>query len=268
MNLNQRIGSQIDDPASKRKYVRRLFAGVAHRYDLTNDVMSMGLHRRWKKRVLEIAEIRSGQVVLDLAAGTGDLARSAVEAAGGSLDVVATDLTPEMLSVGVNRPGPDLLGWVGGDAEALPFPDSTFDRVLIGYGLRNFANLDNCLREILRCLKPGGRLVTLDFGKPRSPLFRRAYLAYLDVSTRVVGWALHRNAESYVYIPESLRRFTGQRGIARMMEESGYVGCRAEDLLMGIMGINVGERPPGVTPAEPLRVRASRSPARPRSSTT
>ncbi len=243
MSLNERISCRIDDPADKRAYVRGLFAGIAHRYDLTNDVMSAGLHRRWKKRVLEIAEIRSGQVVLDLAAGTGDLARSAVDAAGGTLDVVAVDLTPEMLRVGMDRPGPTLMGWVGGDAETLPFPDATFDRVLIGYGLRNFANLESCLREILRCLKPGGRLVTLDFGKPRSLLVRRGYLAYLDVSTRIVGWALHRDAESYVYIPESLRRFPGQRGIARMMEETGYVSCRAEDLLMGGMGINVGDRP-------------------------
>jgi ubiquinone/menaquinone biosynthesis methyltransferase len=243
LSLNRRISSQIDDPADKRAYVRGLFAGIAHRYDLTNDVMSMGMHRRWKKRVLEIAEVRSGQRVLDLAAGTGDLARSAIEAAGGALEVVAADLTPEMLRVGLARPGRQLMGWVGADAEELPFPDSSFDRVLIGYGLRNFAHLDRCLAEILRCLKPGGRLVTLDFGKPRSAAIRRGYLAYLDVSTRVIGWALHRDAESYVYIPESLRRYPGQRGIARMMADTGYVGCRSEDLLMGAMGVNVGERP-------------------------
>lgn len=243
MSLNRRISSRIDEPADKRVYVRGLFAGIAHRYDLTNDVMSFGLHREWKKRVLKIAEVRSGHTVLDLAAGTGDLARSAAAAAGGDVAVVAADLTPEMMKVGMARPGPDLLGWVGADAETLPFPDATFDRVLIGYGLRNFANLERCLGEILRCLRPGGRLVTLDFGKPRSAVIRGGYLAYLDVSTRIVGWALHRDAESYAYIPESLRRYPGQRGIMRLMEDVGYVACRSEDLLLGTMGVNVGERP-------------------------
>ena len=262
MSLNRRISSQIDDPADKRRYVRRLFAGIAPRYDLTNDVMSLGLHRLWKRRVLDIAEIAPGHRVLDLAAGTGDLARSAVGAlrsagAGGAsggtgdpttgerpVPVVAADLTPEMLRVGRDRPGPRLLGWIGADAESLPFPDATFDRVLIAYGLRNFARLEACLGEILRVLSPGGRLVALDFGRSRSPLIHRGYLGYLDISTRIVGWALHRDAESYVYIPESLRRYPGQREIATTMARAGFVKCRSEDLLAGTMGINVGERPP------------------------
>jgi len=243
VSLTRRIASHIDDPTAKRRYVRELFAGVARRYDLMNDVMSLGRHRAWKRRVLEIAEIGPGQRVLDLAAGTGDLARSAREAGGGSLEVVATDLTPEMLRVGVQRPGAAIRGWVVGDAEALPYPDACFDRVLVGYGLRNFADLEACLAEILRCLRPGGRLVTLDFGQPRNRVLRRGYLSYLDISTRVLGWAIQRNAEAYAYIPESLRRFPGQRGVQRLMEACGYEACGSRDLFLGMMGVNYGDRP-------------------------
>ena len=243
MSLSRKIGTRIDDPGDKRAYVRGLFAGIADRYDLTNDVMSFGMHRRWKDRTLELVEIGPGQRILDLAGGTGDLARQALAMAGGDAEVVVADLTPEMLRVGSSRSGPSPAGWVAGDAAALPFPDESFDRVLIGYGLRNFADLSGCLREILRCLKPGGRLASLDFGKPPSKLVRGAYLTYLEGSTRLVGWAMHRDAESYVYIPESLRRFPGQRGVVEAMEEAGYVDCRSVDLLLGTMGINLGERP-------------------------
>lgn len=243
VSLNRDIARKIDRPEDKRAYVRDLFAGVAHRYDLTNDVLSFGLHRRWKRRLLELADVRPGQTVLDLAAGTGDLGRGAIEAAGGELSVVGADLTPEMMRVGARRKGPPLEAWVATDAAALPFADASFDRVLIGYGLRNFTHLERCLAGILRCLKPGGRLVALDFGHPPHPRLGRAYRGYLEVATRAVGWALHRDAESYVYILESLRRFPGQRGICRLMEEVGYVRAGFQDLFFGTMGINFGERP-------------------------
>jgi len=243
LSLTRRIATQIDDPAAKRGYVQGLFAGIAGRYDLMNDVMSLGRHRAWKRRVLEVADLRPGQRVLDLAAGTGDLARSAREAVGPSLDVVATDLTVEMLQVGLRRPGPPIRGWIAGDAASLPYPDASFDRVLVGYGLRNFADLKGALVEILRCLAPGGRLVSLDFGQPSNGALRRGYLSYLDVSTRLLGWAIQRNAEAYAYIPESLRRFPGQRGVRRLMEECGYEACGALNLLLGMMGVNYGDRP-------------------------
>ncbi|MDX1577692.1 MAG: class I SAM-dependent methyltransferase, partial [Gemmatimonadota bacterium] len=119
----------------------------------------------------------------------------------------------------------------------------SFDRVLIGYGLRNFADLDGSLVEILRCLAPGGKTVSLDFGHPDSKLLRRGYFGYLNASTRLVGWALHRDPESYVYIPESLKRFPSQREMVQRMERAGFVACGFEDLLFGTMAINYGERP-------------------------
>lgn len=245
MKLNRRISGQIERPADKRRYVRRLFAGVAGRYDLTNDLMSLGLHRRWKRRLLARADLRPDHCVLDLAAGTGDLARGALDRAAREafeIRVVAADLTPEMMRVGRGRPGPGLAGWIGADALRLPFPDGAFDRVVIGYGLRNFAGLDSALAESFRCLRPGGRLISLDFGHPRSSALRRIYLGYLDASTRIAGWALHRDPESYVYIPESLRRFPDQREMVRRMEAVGFVECGYEDLMMGAMAINYGNR--------------------------
>ena len=265
MKLNRRIAGRIERPADKRRYVRRLFAGVAERYDLTNDIMSLGLHRRWKRRLLERADLRSAHRVLDLAAGTGDLAGGALDLAarrGVEIQVFAADLTPEMMRVGRRRAaeaaagvadsgaadsgetaaGAGVRGWVGADALRLPFPDGTFDRVLVGYGLRNFADLDAGLAESFRCLRPGGRLLSLDFGHPRPAALRRAYLAYLDASTRAVGWAVHRDAESYVYIPESLRRFPDPRGIAERMEAAGFEGCGYDEVMWGTMAINYGDR--------------------------
>ena len=251
MKLNRRISGRIERPADKRRYVRRLFAGVADRYDLTNDVMSLGLHRRWKRRLLERTQLRPGLRVLDLAAGTGDLALGALDLAarrGADIQVFAADLTPEMMRVGrvreaAARTGAAVRGWIAADALRLPFPDAAFDRVLVGYGLRNFADLDAGLAESFRCLRPGGRLISLDFGHPRAAALRRAYFVYLNASTRVVGWAIHRDPEAYVYIPESLRRFPAQGEVARRMEAAGFEGCGYDELMGGTMAVNYGNRP-------------------------
>lgn len=232
----------LRDPDAKRTYVRELFGRIAGRYDLTNDVMSLGLHRRWKRHVIELADVRPDHTVLDLAAGTGDLAR-AVVATEESACAVAGDLTREMMRVGRDRRGAGPVTWVACDALELPFRDAALDRVVIGYGLRNFADLERSLVEIRRCLAPAGRFVALDFGTPPAPFVRRVYLAYLDVSTRIVGWALHRDPEAYVYIPESLRRYPGQREVMELMGRLGFVRRGYVELLAGVMAINFGDRP-------------------------
>ena len=240
------IGAAIGEPVGKRRYVRQLFGKIARRYDLTNDVMSLRLHRKWKRYLLGLAELEPGFRVLDLAAGTGDLAMGSVGEGVGTTapgSVVAADLTPRMMRVGRDRRGADSVLWTGTDALHLPFRDSCFDRVVIGYGLRNFANLSRALDEIRRCLKPGGRLLSLDFGKPPSPALRRFYLRYLEVSGSAVGWLLHRDVDAYLYIPESLRRYPAQQELMGMMQNSGFVRCGFLEFFFGAMAINFGERP-------------------------
>ncbi len=242
MSLKHRIRDHLERPFDKRRYVRDLFGRIAHRYDLTNDVMSLGLHRRWKRRLMDLAEIRPGHAVLDLAAGTGDLAIEAGRRVGAEGHVVAADLTPEMMEVGAARPGGESVRWLAADALELPFASGSFDRVVIGYGLRNFPDLERSLAEIHRCLRPGGRLVSLDFGKPEAALLRELYLRYLDLSTAVVGWALHRDPEAYLYIPESLRAYPSQPEVAELMHRVGFERCVWVDLLLGAMALHVADR--------------------------
>lgn len=244
MSLKEMIRGRIArGEEDRRGYVRNLFGRIAGRYDLTNDVMSLGLHRRWKDRLIRLADIRPGHRVLDLAAGTGDLTRRAAARCGSEGQVVAGDLTPAMMRVGRGRTRGGGVQWVACDASRLPFEERWADRVLVGYGLRNFANLRGALAEILRCLRPGGRFLSLDFGMPESPRFARLYLRYLELSGAAVGWALHRDPEAYVYIPESLRAYPAQRGVTRLMQEAGFVRCGYLELWFGTMAINFGERP-------------------------
>lgn len=242
MGLRRRIREHLGEADEKRRFVRSLFGRIAGRYDLTNDVMSLGLHRRWKDRLVALAAPEPGHRVLDLAAGTGDLALRVLERAPGAA-VTAADLTPEMMEVGRGRNGAAGVSWVGADALRLPFGTGTFDRVLVGYGLRNFPDLERSLEEIHRCLAPGGMLLSLDFGKPSRRWLRRAYLRYLEASTWAAGWVLHRDPEAYLYIPESLREHPPQGELCEMMTRVGFSPCSWTDLMLGTMAIHVARRP-------------------------
>ena len=241
-DLGARIRGQIVHPDGKRAYVQRLFGRIARRYDVTNDLMSAGLHRRWKRLALRIADVRDGQVLLDLAGGTGDFALLAVRQ-GRARRVLVGDLTVPMMRAGRARPGADRVAWLGCDAQTLPLADGSVDRVLVGYGLRNFGDLAAGLAEIRRVLRPGGRLVSLDFGRAEPAWLDRAYLRWLEVSTSVAGWLLHRDVESYRYSPESLRQYPAQRGVTEIMQRLGFVRCGHIDLVYGAMAINFGEAP-------------------------
>lgn len=242
-HVKDRIRAGIVTPDAKRSYVQHLFGRIARRYDLTNDVMSAGMHRRWKRLVLEIADVRPGHVVLDLAAGTGDLALRVGRARGGSGLVIAGDLTVEMMRQGKTRQGADRVRWLGCDALRLPLADASVDRVLVGYGLRNFAELERAMLEIRRVMRPGGRFVSLDFGRAEPAWLDRAYLGYLEASTSMAGWLLHRDVESYRYIPESLRGYPAQRGVTASMQRLGFVRCGSIDLVFGTMALNFGDVP-------------------------
>lgn len=256
--LKDRIRAGIVTPDAKRAYVQSLFGRIAGRYDLTNDVISAGLHRRWKRLVVGLADVRAEHVVLDLAAGTGDLAlriarqRRRDPRGGRRRDddahhadglVIAGDLTIEMMRRGTTRGGGDRVSWLGCDAMALPLADASVDRVVIGYGLRNFPDLERSIREIRRVMRPGGRLVSLDFGRAEPEWLDRAYVGYLEVSTSAAGWLLHRDVESYRYIPESLRTYPAQRGVTALMQRLGFVRCGSVDLLFGTMAVNFGDVP-------------------------
>ncbi len=235
--------------------VREMFSRVAWRYDLVNDVMSLGFHRGWKRQTVDIAIAgaagRSPRI-LDLCCGSGDLCFLAEKRASGR--VVGVDFTLPMLAVAQRRrresrirgepgredarQGPQ---FVQADALALPFPDASFDAVTISYGLRNIADLPRALAEMRRVLTPGGRAVVLDFGKPDNWVVAALYRAFLRTTMPVIGWLFHGDPETYLYIPASLQQFPAQRGVKALMREAGFAHVRYENRLLGTMGINVGE---------------------------
>jgi demethylmenaquinone methyltransferase/2-methoxy-6-polyprenyl-1,4-benzoquinol methylase len=225
--------------------VRAMFTRLAWRYDLVNDVMSFGLHRRWKRQTVAIAfEGRpAGARLLDLCCGTGDLGFLAEETRGARVNGV--DFTLPMLAVARRRrqDSRSRASFTQGDALALPFPEARFDVITVGYGLRNIADPQAALREMRRVLAPGGRAVVLDFGKPENPVAAALYQAFLRTMMPAVGWLFHRDPQTYLYIPESLKRYPGQHGVAELMRNAGFVNVRFYNRLLGTMGINVGEAP-------------------------
>jgi demethylmenaquinone methyltransferase/2-methoxy-6-polyprenyl-1,4-benzoquinol methylase len=234
---------QDNDRDQRAGSVHRLFTRIARRYDLINDLQSLGLHRLWKRRLVRLAAPRPGLRALDLCCGTGDIARRLADAGA---DTTGLDFTAAMLDVARTRhPGGATRGlnFIEGDALALPFPDAQFDIVTIGYGLRNLADIDRGLAEMFRVLKPGGIALVLDFGKPDNAAWRALYFAYLRWLVPVFGWLFCGDAATHGYILESLKHYPGQRGVQELMRATGFVETRIFNLLGGMMSINVGRRP-------------------------
>lgn len=235
-------------PDTKRQYNQRLFATIATRYDLITRLLSFDRDQSWKERVVELARVGPNDRVLDLACGTGDLAqRSAAKGAR----VVGLDLTPKMLTLAAARCTrarahgctSARVHWCTGDICDLPIATESFSVVTVGYGLRNVPDLPSALSEIHRVLKPGGRLCALDFDKPESAMIRGIYLGYLNVVGGALGWVLHRDPDTYRYIPASIRRYPGARGVVSLMEAAGFVNVRHVKVLGGFMAIHIAERP-------------------------
>lgn len=224
-------------PQAKRRYVRRLFATIADRYDLITRVLSYGQDARWKATLVRMAEVRAGQRALDLACGTGDIA-FAVAAHGAQ--AVGLDITHRMLELAQAKS--TAARFITGDMTSLPFRSAAFDLVTTGYGLRNVPDLDAAIDEIARVLRPGGRLLSLDFNRPESAVARTAYLAYLTGVGATLGWLLHRDPDTYRYIPASIRRYPGARGVAGKIESRGFSTVRIVPLLFGLMTLHVAER--------------------------
>ncbi|MGE0043268.1 MAG: ubiquinone/menaquinone biosynthesis methyltransferase [Vicinamibacterales bacterium] len=240
------LDAAFDGPHAKRRYVRRLFATIADRYDLITRLLSYGQDARWKRRLVRLADPRPGERVLDLASGTGDLAYLA--AARGAR-VVGIDITHRMLQIARGKaagPAPAVPSFVGGDMAALPVAAGSVDLVTTGYGLRNVPDLPAAIDEIARVLRPGGRLASLDFNRPESAWLRVAYLGYLSAVGGAVGRVLHGDPDTYRYIPASIRRYPGARGVAALLEARGFVDVRVVPLLGGLMSLHVARREEGV----------------------
>jgi ubiquinone/menaquinone biosynthesis methyltransferase len=230
------LRSTLSTPEGKRRYVRGLFATIADRYDFITVALSYGQDRRWKRRLIDLAAIAADDRVLDLACGTGDLVFAAGRRARSAVGV---DLTHRMLQLARAKPGAPRVGLVTGDMLALPFRDGWFTVVTTGYGLRNVPDLTAAIAEIRRVLAPGGRLLSLDFNRPENALVRRAYLAYLTVVGSTLGLVLHRDPDTYRYIPESIRNYPGAEGVAALLAQNGFEHVRAVPLLGGLMTIHI-----------------------------
>lgn len=240
------MGNRFYEAGERRaERVSDLFAAIAPRYDLINDLQSFGLHRWWKRRLIRLAAVKLGDTALDLCCGTGDVA-FALAAAGAQ--ATGMDFSAPMLVVAEGRRQKckvEQTVFLQGDALRTPFPDAHFDIVTISYGLRNLASVDDGLGEMWRVLKPGGRLLVLDFGKPDNAAWRGAYFAYLRFAVPVFGRLFCKNAEAYAYILESLQHYPAQRGVDERLRALGTVNARIVNFLGGVMSINVAEKPRG-----------------------
>ena len=229
----------------KQKRVAGVFTSVAAKYDVMNDVMSMGIHRIWKRFAVDLAAVRPGEKVLDVAGGTGDLAREFSKAAGSKGLVVLSDINAAMLGEGrsrladkgiVNVPVTQL------NAEKVPFPDETFDLITIGFGLRNVTDKDAALRSMTRCLKPGGRLLVLEFSKPLSAPLAKLYDQYSFKFLPLMGKLVANDADSYRYLAESIRMHPDQQTLKGMMEGAGLSRVQVYNLTGGIVAVHRGFR--------------------------
>ncbi|MDH3993002.1 MAG: bifunctional demethylmenaquinone methyltransferase/2-methoxy-6-polyprenyl-1,4-benzoquinol methylase UbiE [Gammaproteobacteria bacterium] len=238
------FGYQEVERDAKESMVADVFHSVASRYDLMNDLMSGGIHRIWKRFTIELSGVRQGHAVLDIAGGTGDLAARFADLVGPEGRVVLADINDSMLKVGRDKLlDGGLLGnleFVQADAQSLPFPDASFDCITIAFGLRNVTDKDAALRSMLRVLKPGGRLLVLEFSKPGNPLLSKAYDTYSFRLLPLMGRLVANDADSYQYLAESIRMHPDQDTLKEMMEDAGFSRCEYHNMTGGVVALHKG----------------------------
>lgn len=241
------FGYQSVATDEKQKKVAEVFHSVAAKYDLMNDLMSFGVHRLWKKYTIEMSGVRPGYRVLDIAGGTGDLSYDFARKVGPNGQVILADINDSMLKVGRDRLADrgiaGNLETVQANAEALPFPDNHFDIITIAFGLRNVTHKELALADMRRVLKPGGRLLVLEFSKPRSELLSKAYDIYSFKALPLMGRAVTGDPDSYRYLAESIRMHPDQDTLQAMMEDSGLVQVRYHNLTGGVVALHRGVKP-------------------------
>jgi demethylmenaquinone methyltransferase/2-methoxy-6-polyprenyl-1,4-benzoquinol methylase len=234
------FGYRTVSSAEKTRLVNGVFDSVAARYDLMNDLMSLGTHRLMKRITVEMSGIRPGARVLDLAGGTGDMSALLASACGPEGLVVLADINPAMMRVGRDRlldAGHAQVRFCQAGAEALPFADAAFDCATIAFGLRNFTDKLGALEELARVLKPGGVLLVLEFSKPSSPLLRTAYAAF-QALWPPLGAAIARDADAYRYLVESIAVHPEQAALKQLIEDAGFAECEYHDLGGGVAAIH------------------------------
>ncbi len=234
----------VEEKAGK---VAEVFHSVAGKYDLMNDLMSGGVHRLWKRMTIEMSGVRRGNSVLDIAGGTGDLTAKFSRIVGPEGTVVLADINDSMLKVGrdrlMDRGMVNNIKFSQADAQYLPFPDNTFDVITIAFGLRNVTDKDLALRSILRVLKPGGRLLVLEFSKPDNPLLSKVYDTYSFSILPKLGKLFASDADSYQYLAESIRMHPDQETLQGMMDSAGFENTDFHNMTGGIVALHRGVKP-------------------------
>jgi demethylmenaquinone methyltransferase / 2-methoxy-6-polyprenyl-1,4-benzoquinol methylase len=238
------FGYKEVNKGAKAGMVADVFHSVASRYDLMNDLMSAGIHRIWKRFTIELSGVRKGNAVLDIAGGTGDLAARFADIVGPQGRVVLADINDSMLKVGrdklLDNGRLGNLEFVQADAQCLPFPDDSFDCVTIAFGLRNVTDKDMALRSMLRVLKPGGRLLVLEFSKPQNELVSKAYDTYSFRVLPLMGRLVANDSDSYQYLAESIRMHPDQETLKEMMEDAGFSRCEFHNMTGGVVALHKG----------------------------
>ncbi|MFW1676544.1 bifunctional demethylmenaquinone methyltransferase/2-methoxy-6-polyprenyl-1,4-benzoquinol methylase UbiE [Pontibacter sp. JAM-7] len=246
-NDTTHFGYQQVNRDEKVKRVADVFHSVAGKYDLMNDLMSGGVHRLWKRITIEQSGVRRGHKVLDIAGGTGDLTLRFSRIVGPEGKVVLADINDSMLKVGrdklLDNGVTGNVEFVQANAERLPFPDNTFDVITIAFGLRNVTDKDAALQSMARVLKPGGKLLVLEFSKTENPLLTKAYDFYSFNILPKIGSVVAGDEESYRYLAESIRMHPDQETLKSMMETAGLSQCRYQNLTGGIVALHTGIKP-------------------------
>ena len=246
MKKTTHFGYQEIPIADKTSKVRGVFNSVAYRYDLMNDLMSVGIHRFWKRVAVESIAIRPGMQILDLASGTGDLARAMIKRTGLNGFVVLADINHRMLSTGrdrfINSGHLKGFGWCQCDAELLPYPENHFDRVTISFGLRNVTEKGQALAEMNRVTKPNGKVLILEFSKPTSQSLTKFYDLYSFGMLPILGQIVTGDRESYQYLVESIRKHPDQETLKNLIEDAGFTNVTYTNLTGGIVAIHQGTK--------------------------
>lgn len=240
------FGYKKVNPNEKPDLVKGVFDSVANKYDLMNDLMSVGIHRLWKRATVQMSNLKENDTVLDVAGGTGDLAILFSEIVGNQGKVYLSDINEKMLEIGRDRvldSGLLNVKSLVADAEDLPFPDNSFDCISIAFGIRNVTNKDKALKEFNRCLKPDGRLLVLEFSKPESSLISDLYDLYSFNVLPHLGQWIAGDSESYEYLAESIRMHPNQDEFLKMMDDADFINTEYQNMTGGIVALHYGDKP-------------------------